>query len=409
VAADARLVRQVDEALDIEGLLVAFHGADPDIDRVLSELHRRIGPPRVVFSRVLRPMAVAASIALACALALLARAAWHSRSTRALPVWEMPPDSEFTAVDDGHELRTAVDSRGLFALADGSRMELAPGSLAFVRGPVGRVRQVVELQKGKVRCRVQAGPDRFMVSTAVGVVCVVGTEFAVELRHGGKKKGGDDMKRGAVLAMAVAVTVGSVDVQVGGKSYLLSAGQSRLFAEEGGGRGTKPSRVAGEVESFVNGTLTLKQRGDGGDGTQTVSIPSGATIRIETDQTEEVTGGEGGKTKRRTVLAAGSTADLVAGKRVSVTVTDGAVTEVVVHRAAAKKEGGRPRCGIKPPKVRREGGEGEGGGGEVKQHKPRREGGEGERGAGEAKPPKVHREGGGDRKAAGGGKPAGEG
>jgi hypothetical protein len=230
------------------------------------------------------------------------------------------------------------------------------------------------------------------VLTPVGVVTVLGTEFSVELRPGQQQGGGATMQGRTIAAMAVAVAFGSVEVDVGGRTYTLLGGQSQVYAKDGEGGGQPRARsVGGVVESVAGSTLTLAQKGDGGARTVTVTLDGNTKIQVQTAEDEEVAG-EGGKTKRRPKVVDGSAADLVAGKRVSVSELNGTAVSVLVLRDAPKREGG----------------EGERGGGEPKPPKVRREGGEGERPVGEAKPPKRSREGGeGDRQGESV-KPAGE-
>lgn len=180
-----------------------------------------------------------------------------------------------------------------------------------------------------------------------------------------------------VMAMAVAVTMGSVRVDVGGRSVVLSAGQSEAFAEEGG-KGPQTKQIRGTVASVSGQTLNISVRqgkeGNATELTQSVTLDASTSILVESDEMESVAA-EAGKTKQRRKMVPGTTADLLAGKRVSVTEANGTATKVVVHAAVAKKagdegEGKGDGAAVKPPKrpdgegERKEGGEKRNSGGE---------------------------------------------
>jgi hypothetical protein len=209
-----------------------------------------------------------------------------------------------------------------------------------------------------------------------------------------------------VMAMAVAVTMGSVRVQVGNQSVVLSAGQSQVFAEEGG-KGPQTKQIRGTVASVSGQTLNLNvgqgKEGQATEVTQSVTLDASTSILVESDEMESGAG-EGGKTKQRRKLVPGTTADLVAGKRVSVTEANGMATKVVIQATEAKRSGGEGERksgegeAVKPAK--RSGGEGERKSGEGEAVKPaKRSGGEGERGEEAPKPRKSGGEG--ERKSGG--------
>jgi hypothetical protein len=288
-------------------------------------------------------------------------------------------------VADGETVRTAVDSRAVLSLADGSRMELAPDSAVVVHGRQGRVRQTVELLQGEAGFAVSRGHERFRVITHVGSVTVLGTEFNVGIQRVAEKGKENGMNGRMVMAMAVAVTMGSVRVQVGNQSVVLSAGQSQVFAEEGG-KGPQTKQIRGTVASVSGQTLNLNvgqgKEGQATEVTQSVTLDASTSILVESDEMESGAG-EGGKTKQRRKLVPGTTADLVAGKRVSVTEANGMATKVVIQATEAKRSGGEGERksgegeAVKPAK--RSGGEGERG---EEAPKPRKSGGEGERKSG---------------------------
>lgn len=72
---------------------------------------------------------------------------------------------------------------------------------------------------------------------------------------------------------------------------------------------------------------------------QTFALDAKTKIQVESDADETVKG-EGGKEGKRAKIVDGTTADLKAGKRVVVTVTDGkTATSVLVPRAPAPRAG----------------------------------------------------------------------
>ena len=119
------------------------------------------------------------------------------------------------------------DKAAVVRLADGSQAEFEPGTKALLRRPSGSARQIIELQEGGGAFSVTKAQAQFQVETPVGTVAVVGTEFTVQLsRPNANLPVGEQP-----LAMRVAVRTGSVAVHAGSKSYLLSAGDDRIFPE----------------------------------------------------------------------------------------------------------------------------------------------------------------------------------
>lgn len=114
-------------------------------------------------------------------------------------------------------------------LADGTRAELGPASRALIQGQPGEVRQVVELAQGSGSFHVTHGSGQFRVQTPVATVTALGTEFSVKLRPLGKNRAAAKGKP----AVAVAVTAGTVQVDAGGKSYVLAAGKKRVYGDDG--------------------------------------------------------------------------------------------------------------------------------------------------------------------------------
>jgi len=138
---------------------------------------------------------------------------------------------ETTNVPNGSRVTVAAEAEATIRLADGSEVVLRPAAIAVLRGPVGNVREMVELERGAGTFKVTTGPEQFNVATPVGSVMVTGTEFSVELRP--VEKGGENMERKTAVLLAVAVLAGSVQVEYDSKTWTLSAGESRVFGAEG--------------------------------------------------------------------------------------------------------------------------------------------------------------------------------
>jgi ferric-dicitrate binding protein FerR (iron transport regulator) len=137
---------------------------------------------------------------------------------------------------------------------------------------------VVELTHGGGTFEVAHGGGQFRVTTPVGAVTALGTAFSVKFHPGGKTRAGATAKP----RMGVAVTEGTVRVDAGGRSFVLSAGKTGTYGEDGeqnnkddgdqknnggqkndgqqdnGGRGNQPNGENGQQD---NGGR--KQKGDG--------------------------------------------------------------------------------------------------------------------------------------------------
>ena len=256
------------------------------------------------------------------------------------------------SLTDGDWFETGEEGAELI-LDDGSELAFLPDSEVIIHGPSGDVRQTIELLSGEGAFRVKKGDRTFEVATRIGRVTVVGTEFTVGLRVQQKQKGEERMNVKLVPAMVVAVALGSVEVDVGNRTYLLSAGQNQAFAEEEGAprikkprvsekergeRKVRKRRVSGTVESRDGNTLTIVHKGDSGSKTHTFDLGN-APVLLETDEYETVTGGEDGKRKQRK-FAKGNPYNIERGQRVTVTSMDTAISEVRVYLPKKKREGG---------------------------------------------------------------------
>jgi ferric-dicitrate binding protein FerR (iron transport regulator) len=389
---DAEAAGELDQALRLEAALAAAHLPEPDVEGACRAIWRRVAAERRPFWLHALPLAAAAIAAVIGVAAI-----WFRAATQPAHVAEGIAYSEGVAVRRVHAGQTVTagpESPVVLDLPDGSVVKLLPRATVTIHGRRASADQAVELTEGKAEFSVTPRGRAFRVITSVGSVTVLGTEFSVAMNRNGTE-GGRAMDGRAVLAMAVAVTVGSVQVDVGGRTYTLSAGQTQVFAEEGGKgdvRAPKPPRVreserggesaaqpvaprrgegegeragrpaaktvSGEVADLSGSALRIAQRGDKGASEATVILQSDTLILVESDRMESVTG-EGGATKQRRVLVPGSAADLAAGKRVSATVEGGDKCTKVVVRAAVVRGGGESREGggeVKAPRERREGG-----------------------------------------------------
>jgi ferric-dicitrate binding protein FerR (iron transport regulator) len=121
----------------------------------------------------------------------------------------------------------ASDSAAAIQLADGSQVEVSPGSKAMIHGQREGIRESFELERGGGKFKVKPAGESFRVETAAGNVTVLGTEFSVKLDQ---RKGESKRSKGR-LTLTVAVTEGSVKVESAGKSYVMNAGDRRTFPE----------------------------------------------------------------------------------------------------------------------------------------------------------------------------------
>lgn len=132
-------------------------------------------------------------------------------------------------IREGSTIRVAGKTRAAIRLSDGSHIELEPATRAILHGQSQGRRQVVELLQGGGTFRVEKVPGDFQVATNLGTVTVLGTRFSVWIAPPGNSKGANANPQSA--ALAVAVLVGSVQVEVAGKTYVLGSGENRVFAE----------------------------------------------------------------------------------------------------------------------------------------------------------------------------------
>jgi hypothetical protein len=144
----------------------------------------------------------------------------------------------------GSMVSVAGDTPEVIRLTDGSQAELEPGASAVLHGRAGGVRQLIELVKGGGTFRVQKAHGDFRVVTKLGSVTAVGTEFSVRIvppraaseatvrRTGSAGTSPLEAARTSPGGrLAVAVTDGTVEVEFGGKTFLLHRGEERVFGD----------------------------------------------------------------------------------------------------------------------------------------------------------------------------------
>lgn len=244
-----------DEALGLEALLVAAH-CDAGIEsRVMRGLKRRINESNIIHGVSFRCWAAAAAAVIVSAGLLWLTLHKPSHNLVASNSVEsgliVARDGVATnEIPDGVSFRVQGTLPAVVRLRDGSRVELAPGSEGTFRSNAGPLRQIFVLTSGQGSFQVIHGGGRFRVETPLGNITVFGTEFSVALRPGEESKAAPNQttnnmtnKTKAVMALAVAVTVGNVHLDIGGRSYSLSAGQTAYAAE--------PEGATGEVKSLV--------------------------------------------------------------------------------------------------------------------------------------------------------------
>jgi ferric-dicitrate binding protein FerR (iron transport regulator) len=401
VARDPAAAREFDAELRLEALLVAAYRPEPDEERVVEAIRVRAMTRRLRTFRLWMAAAAGLAVLAAGALVLATRQPGVAKVEGGLVLVSGLPVSH---VRSGETMSTGSGTGAVVRLAEGSCLAMAPDSVATVRGRSGEARQVVELRQGQCGFSVKAGPRRFAVITKVGRVTVLGTEFDVRLLPDWQRKGEDQVNAKVAMAMAVAVTVGSVQVEVGGKTYTLSAGAQQVFAEESGGGAVQPAqprrseserggestqpatprksekerqgpaekRFSGRVTEISGNTITVATGGEKAAKSTVITLDSATAVSVESDEMESVQG-EGGQLKQRRRVVAGTLGDLAVGKRVTVTEVGGVITKVLVMAAPVRRSGGESKEAATAPQPRT-GGEKERQGGESS----RRSGGESE-------------------------------
>jgi hypothetical protein len=121
--------------------------------------------------------------------------------------------------------------------------------------------------------------------------------------------------------------------------WLLVIGTVALAEEKSKPR---PQTHAGQLTKVEGNALTVTQRGDKGERSETFTVAADTKILIETaeDETVKVKGEGGERTITRPKVQEGKITDLKVGQRVSVTyAADRKVTQVTGHRPPKPRKG----------------------------------------------------------------------
>ncbi len=121
-------------------------------------------------------------------------------------------------IADGATLSVAGPAPAVIDLSDGSHATLEPSTVLTLHGRADGIRQVLQLVSGGGQFQVAQGGGQFRIDTPAGSVTVLGTQFTVSLQ--------------SPRNLFVSVAAGSVRFDGEGKSFTLSAGQSRTFGPE---------------------------------------------------------------------------------------------------------------------------------------------------------------------------------
>jgi len=282
--------------------------------------------------------AVAAAALLAVGAGLLLVLWPTSRQAEVLSGSVLVNEVRGTRIPPGATIKVLGESPAVVRLTDGSRAELEPSTEVVFRKS-DSARQVLELIAGGGRFSVTRGGGQFRIETTIGVLTVLGTEFSVRLLA---PNGHDpEAARGTAgkMALSVSVASGLVQVESGGETVTLEAGQSRRFGPEGDRRPKEVSH-SGLLTRIDGGAITILRKREKVEETKTIAVDGDTKVLIETDQMEFVPG-EGGKMKQRPKVAQGALADLKAGQQVTVTCTEDGikVLKVLIHRLPAPKIG----------------------------------------------------------------------
>jgi ferric-dicitrate binding protein FerR (iron transport regulator) len=281
VERDPAAARDFEAAVGFEALLVAAHTEPPPESALAERVGRKAEPAPVLrpTSWGTRAAAVAAAAILIAAGIWAALQVFNSQPPPTIAKAPVPApgapnqvlagkvlvdgvESAAAGIRNGARVEVLGEQPAEIQLADGSKAVLAPKSQAVLRGPVGEVRQVVELTSGKGDFKVEKEPRQFQVKTDLGSVTVTGTVFSVELRPR-EAKGEGEMKGKLGLVLAVTVMVGSVQVNYGGKDHSVNVGPTQVFGEEPKKetpKSTLPEGVVG-FAGQVKGTVVAKVEG----------------------------------------------------------------------------------------------------------------------------------------------------
>ena len=131
------------------------------------------------------------------------------------------------SIPDGSAISVQGNIKAWIRLSDGSQGDFDPDTHAVLHGATAELRQLIELTEGGGTFRVLKAQGGFRVETPAGRVTVLGTEFSVRLVDS-HDSGASEMNAGK-MALVVAVLSGTVQVESGGQTSVLKAGESRTF------------------------------------------------------------------------------------------------------------------------------------------------------------------------------------
>jgi len=243
--ADEGARREARELLRFDAQLQGRLAAEPgraaalSRERLLAKAalrEKRLGLRGIPMPRRTAKAAVAAAAAL-----LIAALGWLLLQGRGgYPAPQARGDFQ-VAVAEGEWARAPRVERGqrLAVGAGGAQLRLGgycelsldPNARVVVRGEARN--EAVELERGRIVCRVRPRSGRFALLTPLGSIEVKGTEFITTVDYPEPQEGDADMGR---VRKAVTVTVmvvsGAVAYHLADSVGLLSAGMSQAFARE---------------------------------------------------------------------------------------------------------------------------------------------------------------------------------
>jgi hypothetical protein len=111
-------------------------------------------------------------------------------------------------------------------LPDGAHAELDNGTQAKIHAPAGKLGRRIAVAQGGGKFVVAAGQAPLRVETPAGAVVASAAQFTARLST--------PAEAGAPRSLTVAVSVGSVEVQLGGQRQMLAAGEQHVFTEPTG-------------------------------------------------------------------------------------------------------------------------------------------------------------------------------
>ncbi|MFZ5833072.1 MAG: FecR domain-containing protein [Planctomycetota bacterium] len=260
--------------------------------------------------------------------------------------------AEQAHVPAGARLRVGQDAPAALLLAEGSRVNLRPGSEAIVHGPEGPLREVFELLTGAGDFDVERAEGRFEVRTSVGTITVLGTKFTAELVPA-KPDADPETGPSSPAVLLVKVTEGVVSVRVGRFTHRLTAGQNGEFREDmvvdeeraaGIGRRNELAPIspaismesmAGTIVELAPSQLVLRSQMKHGSARVALALDAGTEVLLESPYD-----GQSGDNREQEQI--GSLGNLALSQQVRVIVAKGRATRVVILPPAQPAESRHP-------------------------------------------------------------------